>query len=281
MYVWSCAFWPHPRPLIAQPLIAESTQLFDYVTRRAWLTGYYTDGQVIGKKLSFSSILDTFSICLLGNRSEVLATATGWVEQQGASNGLFIPLNSIRWKRLFLQLLWWTLVRATNSELLRMISLIHFCGCRLGIPFPTEFFQWLVTRLLVHTGEIAYYYGADWSVDKTWYAKKSSEIFLTVEIYSLFFRCRAARNYSIEVLKWSNESVPCAIITGLARFCPVHILISIIFYCKFVLSIKLAANTSVHHLNTRTMRDKRTNRSQFRARARKVMDRYQSLFPNW
>eukprot|EP00597_Dinobryon_sp_UTEXLB2267_P009488 CAMPEP_0170094782 /NCGR_PEP_ID=MMETSP0019_2-20121128/27504_1 /TAXON_ID=98059 /ORGANISM="Dinobryon sp., Strain UTEXLB2267" /LENGTH=251 /DNA_ID=CAMNT_0010316265 /DNA_START=387 /DNA_END=1142 /DNA_ORIENTATION=- len=156
---WACAFWPQQPPLIVQPLIAESTQLFDYVTVQPWSTG---------------------------RLSKVVASASGWVEQQA-------PLLN------------------------------------------AEFFAWFVRRVLVHTRSTAFRFGADWSADKTW--------------------CGAARNYSVLVLNWSLDSVPCALIT--------------------------APGCSVHHLNTRTMRDKRANRPQFRQRAREVMNRYQALYPTW
>jgi hypothetical protein len=54
--VWNCAFWPQPPPLLVQPLIAESTQLFEYVNKRAWITG---------------------------GRDTVIASSVGLVEQQG------------------------------------------------------------------------------------------------------------------------------------------------------------------------------------------------------
>ena len=39
LHTWACAFWPHPQPLIVQPLISENTQLFDYVNERPWRVG--------------------------------------------------------------------------------------------------------------------------------------------------------------------------------------------------------------------------------------------------
>ena len=54
--VWNCAFWPQPPPLLVQPLIGESTQLFEYVNQHSW--------NVFG-------------------RDSVIAASVGLVEQQG------------------------------------------------------------------------------------------------------------------------------------------------------------------------------------------------------
>lgn len=111
------------------------------------------------------------------------------------------------------------------------------------------------------------------------------EILYFLEVNSHYFhcskrtkRCNAARNFSIEVLHWPLESVPCAIITGLTCT-TTHYQHKIDKFNR--LKQTIAPNCSVHHLNTRTMKDKRINRSLFRQRARVVMDRYKTLFPNW
>ena len=37
--IWNCAFYPQPRPLIAQVLVSEGTQYFDYVFFNSWKSG--------------------------------------------------------------------------------------------------------------------------------------------------------------------------------------------------------------------------------------------------
>jgi len=54
--IWDCAFSPLPPPLLVQPLISESTQLFDYVNKNSWQ---------------------------VGGRSGIIASSVGLVEQQG------------------------------------------------------------------------------------------------------------------------------------------------------------------------------------------------------
>ena len=69
--------------------------------------------------------------------------------------------------------------------------------------------------------------------------------------------CNAARMYGRHVLGWSNSSkvrdTPCALITGV----------------------------SVHHLNLRSMENKRANRDKFRELGHQGVQRYIDNFPTW
>jgi len=55
LHIWTCAFSPLPPPILVQPLIAESTQLFDYVNKNSWQ---------------------------YGGRQDIVASSVGLVEQQ-------------------------------------------------------------------------------------------------------------------------------------------------------------------------------------------------------
>eukprot|EP01038_Epipyxis_sp_PR26KG_P011628 gene11628-15575_t len=156
--VWNCAFYPHPPPLIVQPLIAESNQYFGFVNLNTWVV----------KK-----------------RKHIIATASGLVEQQ-------TPL------------------------------------------FDSIFLQWYISRVLIHTKDFVLKNGVDWGHDRSW--------------------CGAAKMYSKLVLNRSSSAIFCAIITG---------------------------GTPVHHLNTRSMIDKRKNRTVFRLHGRAVVAKYMELFPTW
>jgi hypothetical protein len=66
--------------------------------------------------------------------------------------------------------------------------------------------------------------------------------------------CNAARMYSKYVLNYPNTSVPCAV---------------------------LPRATPVHHLNLRSMDNKREHRDLFQANGAKVVQKYVDLFPTW
>jgi hypothetical protein len=66
--------------------------------------------------------------------------------------------------------------------------------------------------------------------------------------------CNAARMYSKYVLNYPNSSVPCAV---------------------------LPRATPVHHLNLRSMDNKREHRDLFQANGAKVVQKYVDLFPTW
>lgn len=67
--------------------------------------------------------------------------------------------------------------------------------------------------------------------------------------------CNAAKLFISQVLKLPNDSVACSIMTS-----PIY---------------------SVLHLDTRSMKSKRTNRRVFRVLAREVLRTYIELFPTW
>lgn len=66
--------------------------------------------------------------------------------------------------------------------------------------------------------------------------------------------CNAAKMYAREVLKHPKEFVQCSL---------------------------LIATTPVHHLNTKAIAGKRTNRKEFLRKGFQMVDRYVNLFPTW
>jgi hypothetical protein len=155
MTTWDCSFYPFPPPLVAQPLIAESKQFFNFVGSKAW------------------------------SGKGVVASSGGLIEQQ-------VPM------------------------------------------FDAVFFEWFVKRCLSMTKQYAIDAGVDWGTDRSW--------------------CNAAKMYAREVLQLPKEYVHCGL---------------------------LVAATPVHHLNTKAIATKRTNRREFLKKGFQMVDKYVNLFPTW
>jgi len=107
--------------------------------------------------------------------------------------------------------------------------------------FDAVFLEWVVSRMFNLTRAIALKHGVDQSLDKAW--------------------CRAAKAYGNEVLHRNftgkHKNGACAVIVGGRQ------------------------HTAVHHLNTRSLENKRSNRTDYRIRAQNVNNRYLQLFPTW
>jgi hypothetical protein len=107
--------------------------------------------------------------------------------------------------------------------------------------FDAVFFEWFVRHVLSHTREIAMKQGVDQSHDRTW--------------------CKAAQMYGTAVLHRNytgdHGNNACAVIVGGYAF------------------------TAVHHLNTRSLENKRANRAAYREKAQAVLARYEELYPTW
>lgn len=99
--------------------------------------------------------------------------------------------------------------------------------------FNAAFFEWLVRHVLSQTRDVALRQGVDQSHDRTW--------------------CRAAVMYGSMVLRHNYSSFTnggaCAVIVGGYSY------------------------TAVHHLNTRSLENKKANRAAYRDRAKDVLDR--------
>lgn len=108
--------------------------------------------------------------------------------------------------------------------------------------FDALFLDWFVRHVLSQTREVALRQGVDQSHDRTW--------------------CRAAAMYSAVIMRanYTTEGgAPCAVIVGGAT----------------------ETVTAVHHLNTRSLENKKANRAAYRQKAQVVNDRYRELFPSW
>ncbi|KAJ1408748.1 hypothetical protein B484DRAFT_196800 [Ochromonadaceae sp. CCMP2298] len=132
--------------------------------------------------------------------------------------------------------------------------------------FNAQFFEWLVSRVLSQTREVALTYGVDQSLDRTW--------------------CKAADAYARTVLGINysaDTSQACAIIIGpnKGKSLPVSSSIPISETPGRDPTRATGHDTAVHHLNTRALGNKRANRALYREKGAKVNQHYAKLFPNW
>lgn len=113
--------------------------------------------------------------------------------------------------------------------------------------FDSLFLEWYIDHVLSQTREVALRQGVDQSHDRTW--------------------CRAATMYSAVVRKANyteHGGGACAVIVGGGGGAGAD-----------------AAYTAVHHLNTRSLENKRANRAAYRQKAQVVHEKYRELFPSW
>ena len=114
--------------------------------------------------------------------------------------------------------------------------------------FDAIFFEWLVQHVLSIPRPVVLQNGVDWGHDRTW--------------------CNAAQMYASQILHWPLQGMP--------LIDPVDGSETLLSACAI-----LTGAAPVHHLNTRSMTSKRTQRERYRLGGRAVVQEYINLFPTW
>lgn len=115
--------------------------------------------------------------------------------------------------------------------------------------FDSMFFEWFLRRVLPVTRSAVLENGVDWGHDRSW--------------------CNAAQMYASHVLNWPNSRNYSSLLNA-DDASPV------LSACAI-----LPGAPPVHHLNTRSMVSKRTQRDRYRKGGRAVVQEYINSFPTW